>query len=134
MFNGIIKSKEARAALLALVAIVLLGTPCTGRSQALDAGDGPVCGSEGQETAVIVNGRYMGATPVKLRLDPDSSYSVTFRKRGYEDATTTVKPVSEFGWVVLDIFSGVLGYAMEPETGDWTFIEMPPAASISRAP
>ncbi len=134
MFNGIFTSRDARAALPALIAIALLGAPSTGRSQAMEEDDGPACGSDRQETAVIVNGRLMGSTPLKLRLDPDSSYSVTFRKRGYEDATTTVRTRSESGWVVFDIFSGVLGYAMEPETDDWTFIEMPPAALISRAP
>jgi hypothetical protein len=92
-----------------------------------------------ERAAVLVNQRYVGETPVRLRLEPDSTYSVTFKKCGYADAATTLSTQTESGWIVLDVFSGVLGFAMDYETNNWTFVfvemlpELPDDA-VSRAP
>jgi hypothetical protein len=102
-----------------LMAVALIGTPATVSAQEVglsEAGRSEVnvCSVATLEHAVVlVNGRHVGETPVRLRLEPDSIYSVTFKKRGYADATTTLSTETESGWMVLDVFSGVLGFAMD---------------------
>ena len=131
------KPKILKMAAPALIAVALIGTPATARSQELRS-EVNVCSVATLEHAVVlVNGRRVGETPVRLRLEPDSTYSVTFKKRGYADATTTLSTETESGWMVLDVFSGVLGFAMDYETNNWTFIEMLPDVpldAVSRAP
>jgi len=67
----------------------------------------------------MVNGQNMGATPVTLKLEPSKTYVVTFRKDGFEDASMTLNSHVQAGWVVLDIFVGILGVAIDAATGDW---------------
>ena len=131
------KPRVLQMAAPALMAVALIGTPATARSQE-SRSEVNVCSVATLEHAVVlVNGRRVGETPVRLRLEPDSTYSVTFKKRGYADATTTLRTETESGWMVLDVFSGVLGFAMDYETSNWTFIEMlpdVPVDAVSRAP
>ncbi len=131
------KPKILQMAAPALIAVALIGTPATARSQE-GRSEVNVCSVATLEHAVVlVNGRLVGETPVRLRLVPDSTYSVTFKKRGYTDATTTLRTETESGWMVLDVFSGVLGFAMDYETSNWTFVEMlpePPDNAVRRSP
>lgn len=75
--------------------------------------------SEPQGAEVIINGASFGYTPVKLHLRPEKDYVITFRKDGYEDATVTLTSHVQAGWVVLDIFAGVIGVAIDSATGKW---------------
>jgi len=128
------KPKILQMAGPSLIAVTLIGTPATARSQEARS-EVNVCSVAMLERAVVlVNERCMGETPVRLRLEPDSIYSVRFKKCGYEDAATTLSTQTESGLVLLDVFSGVLGFAMDQETNNWTFIEMlPDDLSVSRA-
>lgn len=110
-------------AALPLMVASLLATPTAARSQS--GSESIVCSvAAPASAAVLVDGRHMGETPVRLRLEPDSTYLVTFRRSGYADATTTLSTGATSGWMVLDVFSGVLGFAMDYETNNWTFVEM----------
>lgn len=75
--------------------------------------------SEPAEAEVLVNGQRMGTTPVKLDLDPSKSHTVTFRREGCEDVTKQLTTHVGAGWVVLDIFGGVIGVAIDAATGNW---------------
>ena len=46
--------------------------------------------SEPQGAEVYVNGIRMGVTPVELNLKADKSYSIEYRKEGYESVTRIV--------------------------------------------
>lgn len=110
-------------AALPLMAASLLAAPTPALTQSRS--EAIVCSAPAPAgAAVLVDGRHMGQTPVRLRLEPDSTYLVTFRKSGYADATTTLSTRARSGWMVLDVFSGVLGFAMDYETNNWTFVEM----------
>jgi hypothetical protein len=100
---------------LALAAAALMGCATIFRP-----GPDPVgFGSDPQGAEVIVNGQSMGYTPVTLHLRPEKTYAVTFRKDGYEPSTVTLTTHVQAGWVVLDIFAGVVGVAIDAATGKW---------------
>jgi predicted small secreted protein len=100
---------------LALVAAALMGC-----ATIFGPGPDPVeFGSDPQGAEVIVNGQSMGYTPVTLHLRPEKTYTVTFRKDGYEPANVTLTTHVQAGWVVLDIFAGVVGVAIDSATGKW---------------
>lgn len=75
--------------------------------------------SQPPEATVLVNGQAMGQTPVELDLDPSKSYTVTFRREGCEDITKQLTTHVGGGWVVLDIFAGLIGVAVDAATGNW---------------
>ncbi len=131
------KPRLLRMVGLPLMAVALIAAPSTARPQGRRS-EVSVCSVAMLErAAVLVNGRHIGETPVRLLLEPDSTYIVTFKKRGYVDATTTLGTLTESGWMVLDVFSGVLGFAMDYETNNWTFVEMLPDLpddAVSRSP
>jgi hypothetical protein len=106
-----------------MVSIVVLGLAAaalTGCATIFSPGPDPVeFGSDPQGAEIIVNGQRMGYTPVTLQLRPEKTYMVTFRKDGYEPTTVTLTTHVQAGWVVLDIFAGVLGVAIDAATGKW---------------
>ncbi|UCC82233.1 MAG: PEGA domain-containing protein [Gemmatimonadota bacterium] len=106
-----------------IVGIVVLGLAAaalTGCATIFSPGPDPVeFGSDPEGAEVIVNGQSMGYTPVTLQLRPEKTYTVTFRKNGYEPSTVTLTTHVQAGWVVLDIFAGVVGVAIDAATGKW---------------
>jgi hypothetical protein len=84
---------------------------------------------------VVVNGQRLGTTPVTLELLPERTYTVTFRKVGYDDVTITLDSHVQAGWVVLDILGGVVPVVIDAATGKWKafgssqhFVRLTPAA------
>lgn len=76
-------------------------------------------GSKPEGASVIVNGQEMGPTPVTLQLHPNKTYTITYRKEGYQDATVTLNSHVGAGYVVLDVVVGFLGVVVDAATGDW---------------
>ena len=68
---------------------------------------------------VYVNGKRMGTTPVKLKLDPQKTYSVEYRKDGYKSITKIVKGKVGVKWIVLDILGGFVPVIVDAATGNW---------------
>ncbi len=100
---------------LAFAAVTLMGC-----ATIFSPGPDPVdFGSAPEGATVIVNGQSMGTTPVTLKLRPEKEYTITFRMQGYEDATVTLQSHVQAGWVVLDVFAGVVGVAIDAATGKW---------------
>jgi len=105
---------------LVQLALAVAAAASTGCATILSPGPDVVeFGSEPSGAEVIVNGQGMGHTPVTLHLRPEKAYTVTFRKAGYEPATVTLTTHVQAGWVVLDIFAGVVGVAIDSATGKW---------------
>ena len=103
-----------------LMVLASAAAALTGCATIFSPGPDPVeFGSEPQGAEIIVNGQSMGYTPVTLHLRPEKTYTVTFRKDGYEPSTVTLTTHVQAGWVVLDIFAGVLGVAVDAATGKW---------------
>ena len=68
---------------------------------------------------VYANGKFLGTTPVKLRLKTDSSYTIEFKKEGYDTKTVFLGNHVSGGWIVLDIVCGIFPVAVDAITGDW---------------
>ena len=75
--------------------------------------------SEPRGAEVYVNGFRMGTTPVELSLKPDKSYTIEFRKEGYESVTRVVNTKVGAGWVVLDVLGGLIPVIIDAATGAW---------------
>ena len=68
---------------------------------------------------VYVNGFKMGKTPIELNLKADKSYTIEFRKEGFESVTRVVNTKVGAGWIVLDILGGIIPVVIDAATGNW---------------
>jgi hypothetical protein len=68
---------------------------------------------------VYVNGFKMGTTPVELSLKADKSYTIEFRKEGYQTVTRVVNSKVGAGWVILDVLGGLIPVIVDAATGAW---------------
>jgi hypothetical protein len=100
-----------------LLLIVNLGIGC---AAIFSSGPEPVeLVSDPEGAEILLNGEKMGTTPLTLQLHAEKQHIVTFRRRGYEDATISLTTHVRPGWVVLDILAGVVGVAIDAATGEW---------------
>jgi hypothetical protein len=72
---------------------------------------------------VYVNGFKMGTTPVELSLKADKSYTIEFRKEGYESVTRVVNTKVGAGWIVLDVLGGLIPIVVDAATGNWNKLD-----------
>ena len=68
---------------------------------------------------VYINGDYFGETPLKLELRPNQSYTVEFRREGYKTEVRQIQNRIGWGWVVLDVITGVVPVLIDALTGAW---------------
>lgn len=68
---------------------------------------------------VYVNGNLLGTTPVQLELKSKNTYTIEFRKEGYDTRTVLLNNSVGGGWVVLDILGGLLPVVIDAATGNW---------------
>jgi len=68
---------------------------------------------------VYVNGQLMGNTPLQLNLASKHTYTIEFRKEGYENRTVLVNASVGAGWIVLDVLGGLVPVIIDAATGDW---------------
>ena len=75
--------------------------------------------SEPDNAQVYVNGEFQGRTPLKLELRPDESYTIEFRREGYNTQVRQIKNKIGVGWVVLDVICGIVPVLVDALTGAW---------------
>ena len=80
-------------------------------------------GSEPRGAEVYVNGFKMGTTPVELNLKADKSYTIEFRKEGYQNVSRVVNTKVGAGWIVLDVLGGVIPVIVDAATGNWNKLD-----------
>ena len=68
---------------------------------------------------VVVNGYKMGETPVELSLAPNQTYTIEYRKDGYEKIVKIVGTKTGAEWVILDVLAGLVPIIVDAATGDW---------------
>jgi len=68
---------------------------------------------------VYVNGQLMGNTPFELSMKKDKSYTIEFRKDGYENKTVVLNNSIGAGWIVLDVLGGLIPVVIDAATGNW---------------
>jgi len=81
--------------------------------------DGVSFSSDPDGAKVYVNGTLLGTTPVQLELKSENSYSIEFRKEGYENRTVLLNNSVGAGWIVLDILGGLFPIVIDAATGNW---------------
>lgn len=105
---------------LVIIASMTLGSCATlfgKKTHVLAIGSDPV-GAE-----VYVNGFKMGTTPVELNLKADKSYTIEYRKEGYQSITRIVNTKVGAGWIVLDVLGGLIPVIVDAATGNWNKLD-----------
>ena len=75
--------------------------------------------SEPSGAQVYVNGNLLGTTPVQLKLESKKSYTLEFKKDGFETKTIVLNNSVGAGWIVLDILGGLFPVIIDAATGNW---------------
>ena len=68
---------------------------------------------------VYVNGSLLGTTPIQLELKSKNSYTIEFKKEGYETKTVLLNNSVGAGWIILDILGGLFPVIIDAATGNW---------------
>lgn len=72
---------------------------------------------------IYINGKFAGNTPLKIHLRASKSYIIEFKKGDYTSCTYHVSSEIGVGWVILDIFGGLIPIAIDAITGSWYYLE-----------
>ena len=107
--------------ILLSVAFIFLSTSCA----TLFCGntDEVVITTSPADALVSVNGIPRGYTPLTLELEKGESYSIRIEKEGYQDGYATISDKVGAGWVVLDVFTGLVPLIIDAVTGSWSGLE-----------
>lgn len=68
---------------------------------------------------VYVNGSLMGTVPIQLELKSNQTYTIEFRKEGYENKTVILNNSVGAGYIILDILFGLVPIIVDAATGNW---------------
>lgn len=68
---------------------------------------------------VYVNGNLLGTTPVELELKSNKTYTIEFKKDGYESKTVVLNNSVGAGWIILDVLGGLIPVIIDAATGNW---------------
>ena len=68
---------------------------------------------------VYVNGELFGKTPITLRLRSSKTYTIEFKKEGYETVTRNISSSIGAGWIILDVLAGLVPVIIDAATGSW---------------
>lgn len=72
---------------------------------------------------VFINGKYMGKTPITLKLSSKSTYMIEFKKEGYKTISRNVTNKVGAGWVILDVLAGLVPVIIDAVTGSWYHLD-----------
>lgn len=68
---------------------------------------------------VYVNGDLLGTTPFALELKSNKTYTLEFKKDGYETKTVLLNNSVGAGWIILDVLGGLIPIIIDAATGNW---------------
>jgi len=68
---------------------------------------------------VYVNGNLLGTTPVQLELKSNKTYTIEFKKDGFESKTVVLNNSVGAGWIILDVLGGLIPIIIDAATGNW---------------
>lgn len=84
------------------------------------------------EAEVYVNGFMRGVTPLELNLKADMSYTIEFRKEGYDPVIRIVNTRIGAGWVILDVIGGLVPVVVDAATGAWNELDQDTVNAVLR--
>jgi len=79
--------------------------------------------SDPQRAEVWVNGVKMGETPMALKLECKKTYTIEFKKEGFETVTKTITNHVGLGWILLDIWLFYVPLIVDAVTGAWYYLD-----------
>lgn len=79
--------------------------------------------SEPSQAKVLVNGTEKGNTPITVSLKKGKDYEIQIIKDGYQKKNFTLTYSLGIGWLILDIFAGLIGVVVDAVTGNWNVFE-----------
>ena len=107
-----------------ILAATILALSLTGCATLLKGNTQEVAfASDPAKAQVYINGSYFGDTPFTMELDSSNSYTVEFRKSGYQSKSFLINSELGLGWVILDVISGFYPVVIDAITGDWKVLE-----------
>lgn len=114
------------AGILTLMPLGACGVIFNGSNQAIQVQSSPdaakVTANPGGETST---------TPTTLTLSRKDSYTLTFTKDGYKDATFAIQSHAKGGIIVLDVLlTGLVGVVIDAATGGWNGLS-PESATVA---
>ncbi|WP_337871635.1 PEGA domain-containing protein [Ignavibacterium sp.] len=68
---------------------------------------------------VYVNGSLLGTTPFQLELKSNKTYTIEFKKDGYETKAVVLNNSIGAGWILLDVLGGLIPVIIDAATGNW---------------
>jgi len=103
--------------ILVIISFIFLSSNCAtlfkGTSEELNLNSDP------QRAKVYLNGIKMGETPVTLKLECKKTYTIEFKKEGFETQTYNITNHVGAGWIILDVLAGLIGVIVDAATGAW---------------
>ncbi|HYK09784.1 MAG TPA: hypothetical protein VEV39_03205 [Gemmatimonadales bacterium] len=114
------------ASVLVLVPLGACGVIFNGSNQAIQVQSSP------DAAKVTANpGGQTSTTPTTLTLSRKDSYTLTFTKDGYKDATFSIQSHAKGGIIVLDVLlTGLVGVVIDAATGGWNGLS-PESATVA---
>jgi len=89
--------------------------------------------SDPQKAEVWVNGTNMGTTPLALKLGSKKTYQIEFKKDGFKSKAYNITNHIGAGWIILDVFSGLVGVVIDAATGAWYSLDQKNVNAILEA-
>ena len=75
-------------------------------------------------TDIYIDGRNVGTTPYKSKLDNSKSYTVQFKKGERQSKVYMLHRSTSTAWVICDIlFGGLIGIIVDASTGAWHYLD-----------
>lgn len=75
------------------------------------------------QSEVYINGLYRGDTPLKLELKSNKDYLVEIKKEGFKTFSTEITNSVGVGYIILDIFGGLIPVVIDGATGAWFMLD-----------
>ena len=72
---------------------------------------------------VWINNSRRGITPLLLELSNQKDHTILFRMRGRENGICELTTSVGIGWVILDIFGGLIPVVIDAATGSWKSLD-----------
>jgi hypothetical protein len=111
--NHLWRRASLLACIIAVLALVGCATIFHGSTDKVNFSSDPTAAK------VYVSGQYMGETPFELNLQSKHSYTIEFRKEGFENKTVMVNNSVGAGYIVLDVIFGLVPVIVDAATGNW---------------
>ena len=79
--------------------------------------------SDPQRAQIFINGDLYGETPISVQLESKKTYTIEFKKEGFQTKTFQLNNHVGAGWIVLDVLGGLVPVIVDAATGAWYHLD-----------